>query len=336
MRKGNRMTRIVLALLAATNVFAAINGTVVNQTTGKPQAGVSITLLKPGQAGMKSLGNTTSDAAGKFVFEHDQPGGGPQLLQANYSGVNYNKLLTPNIPTSGVELEIYEATKSPEVAHIAQHMLLLEPSTSEFAVNETVIIQNDSKTTFSDEKLGGFRFYLPPAANGQVKISAQGPGGMPLPRPAETTEEKDVFKVNYPIKPGETQFEITYVLVAGSPIIYHGAVIGLKGMPPAPLRLVAPSGVTVEGKDLQQLGTEPKTQATIYNVTARKFFDVNVTGTGTLHPPEGPAADENDSPKVTEGLPPVYSHLPWLITLGLGILGVGLFSLYFASPVRSR
>jgi hypothetical protein len=106
-------------------------------------------------------------------------------------------------------------------------------------------------------------------------------------------------------------------------------------MPPAPLRLVAPSGVTVEGKDLQQLGTEPKTQATIYDVTARKFFDLNVSGTGTLHQPDT-TADDSDSPKVTEGLPQIYAHLPWLVGLGLGILAVGLFSLYFASPVRSR
>jgi hypothetical protein len=330
------MTRFLLAFLVAGTLSAAIDGTVVNQTTGKPEAGVSITLVKPGQGGMQMLGNTKSDASGRFVFEHDQPGGGPQLLQANYKGVNYNKLLTPNIPSSGVELDIYEATKSPEVARIAQHMLVLEPSTSEFAVNETVLIQNDSKTTYNDEQLGGFRFYLPPAANGQVRISAQGPGGMPLPRPAEKTEEKDVFKINYPIKPGGTQFEITYVLVAGSPIIFHGGVVRVKGMPPAPLRLVAPSGVTVEGKDLQSLGTEPKTQATIYDVTARKFFDVNVTGTGTLHQPEAPAADESDSPKVTEGLPPVYAHLSWLVALALAVLGVGLFSLYFSSPVRSR
>lgn len=328
--------KLLLALLTAGTLSAAVDGTVFNQTTGKPQAGVSITLVKPGQGGMQTLGNTTSDASGKFVFEHDQPGGGPQLLQANYNGVNYNKLITPNVPTSGVELDIYEATKSPEVAHIAQHMLLLEPSTSEFAVNETVILQNDSKTTYNDEKLGGFRFYLPPAANGQVKISAQGPGGMPLPRPAEKTEEKDVFRINYPIKPGETQFEITYVLVAGSPIIFHGGVVNVKGMPPAPLRLVVPPGVTVEGKDLQQLGVEPKTQATIYDVTAKRFFDLNVTGTGTLHQPEGAAPDETDSPKITEGLPQIYAHLPWLVTLALGILAVGLFSLYFASPVRSR
>src|SRR4051794_11400164 len=331
------MTRTFLALLAATNLFAAIDGTVVNQTTGKPQAGVSITLVKPGQGGMQTLGNTTSDASGKFVFDHDKPGGGPQLLQANYNGVNYNKLITPNIPTSGVELDIYEATNSPAVPRIAQHMLVVEPSTSEFGVNETVLIRNDSKTTYSDEKLGGFRFYLPPAANGQVKISAQGPGGMPLPRPAEKTEEKDVFKVNYPIKPGETQFEITYVLVAGSPIIFHGAVVNIKGMGQSPLRLVVPPGVTVEGKNLQQLGTEPKTQATIYDVTAAKFFDLNVTGTGSLHSPNATnSGDETDAPKVAEGPPQIYAHLHWLVALALGILAVGLFSLFVTSPVRPR
>ena len=53
-----------------------------------------------------------SDAAGHFLFEHDQPGGGPQLLQANYKGVNYNTLMTPNMPTAGVTLPIYNVTKS--------------------------------------------------------------------------------------------------------------------------------------------------------------------------------------------------------------------------------
>ncbi len=48
---------------------------------------------------------------------------------------------------------------------------------------------------------------------------------MPLPRPAEKTEENDVFKINFPIKPGETEFEITYVLAAGSPFTFHGAVV---------------------------------------------------------------------------------------------------------------
>src|SRR5947209_5858270 len=251
-----------------TCVFASIDGTVVNRTGGKSQPGVSITLVKPGAQGMQTLGTAVSDASGRFRFESDQPGGGPQLLQANYKGVNYNKLITPNVPTSGVQLDVYEATKSPSVARIAQRMLLLEPSLSRINVNETVVVQNDGNTTFNNDAVGAIRFYLPPAANGQVRISARGPQGMPLPRPAEKTEQNDIFKVQFPVKPGETEFQITYVLPVGSPFTFEGRVVNINGMPAGHLRLIAPSGVTLAGTDIQQVGTEPTTQASIYNVVS--------------------------------------------------------------------
>jgi hypothetical protein len=322
--------------LAATGVFASVDGTVVNRTTEKPQPGVSITLVKPGTQGMRTLGTAVSDASGRFRFENDQPGGGPQLLQASYKGVNYNKLMTPNVPTSGVELDVYEATKSPSVVRIAQRMLLLEPSLSRINVNETVIVQNGGSTTFSNDTLGAIRFYLPPAANGQVRISARGPQGMPLPRPAEKTEQNDIFKVQFPVKPGETEFQIAYVLPVGSPFTFQGRVVNINGMPGGPLRLIAPSGVTLAGTDIQQVGTEPTTQATIYNVVSANNFTVNITGTGTLHnPAESGSADNSDSPQVTEGKPQIYNHLTLLIVLAFSILGVGLIMLFRNSPVHS-
>ncbi|MBV8708574.1 MAG: carboxypeptidase regulatory-like domain-containing protein [Acidobacteriaceae bacterium] len=329
-----RVRTWVLLFAAVLPLSAAIDGTVVNRTTGKPQAGVSITLVKPGQGGMKTLGTTTSDAAGHFVFAQDQPGGGPQLLQANYAGVSYNKLMTPNIPTSGVELDVFETTKSPVVAQVAQNMLIIEPSRGDLTVSQTVLVQNDSNTTFHDPQQGDFLFYLPPAANGQVRINVQGPQGMPLPRPSERTKENGVLKVDFPIKPGQTQFEVSYVLPAGSPFAFRGRVVNVKGMPAGPLRLVAPSGVTLAGDDIQLVGTEPKTQATIYTVTARDLFSVNVTGIGSLRPPET-AADESDSPPVTEGKPQIYAHLPWLVALAFTILGTGLLILFRTSPVGS-
>ena len=327
------------AALLVTNglcVLASIDGTVMNRTTGKPERGVTITLVKPGQGGMQTLGTTASDAAGHFVFEKDQPGGGPQLLQANYKGVNYNKLMTPNIPTSNVELEIYEVTASPAVARVAQQMLLLEPSQNQLAVDETVIVQNDSKETYNDPGRGSMRFYLPPAANGQVRVNAQGPQGMPLPRPAEKTNENGIFKVDFPIKPGETQFDVAYVLPTGSPLTFNGRVTGVKGMQAGPLRLIAPPGVTFTGNDLQNVGTEPKTGATIYTVTAPDAFAVNIAGTGALRQADqsGPV-DSSDQPQVTEGPPQIYRHLVWLVALAFAVLAVGLAVLFRSSPVRS-
>ena len=327
---------LALLLVCAAASFGAIDGTVVNRTLGKPAAGVGITLLKPGAQGMQTLGTTVSDASGHFVFEKDQPGGGPQLLQATYKAVNYNKLLTPDVSTANVEIDIYEASKSAAIAKITQEMLLLEPSSSQVAVDETVVVQNDSNTTYNNDALGALRFYLPPAANGQVRVSAQGPQGMPLPRAAEKTEENDIFKVNFPIKPGETQFQVTYVVPVGSPMTFHGRVVNVKGMQSAPLRLVAPPGVILSGKAVQQIGTEPRTQANIYNVTAPSEFAVDVAGTGSLRGTDDASSeDDSDSPRVTEGRPQIYAHLPWLLVLALSILAVGFFVLFRSSPVRS-
>ena len=332
---GHHFRLILTAALSCASLFGAIDGVVVNSTSGKPQAGVSVTLVKPGQGGMKTLGNTTSDASGHFRFEKDQPGGGPQLLQANYGSVNYNKLMTPNIPTSNVELDIYEVTKSPAVANIAQRWLLIEPTLSQIAVDETAIVQNGSKTTFHDEALGSLLFYLPPAANGQVTVNAQGPQGMPLPQAAEKTKVSDVFKVSFPIKPGDTQFDIRYVLPAGSPFNFHGRIVSVAGMPSGPLRLIAPSGVTLAGNDLQNVGTEPKTQATIYTVTAKDLFSFDITGTGSLHDNDAQNVDTSGQPQLTEAVPPIYRHLNWLLGLALGILALGFIVLFRNSPVRS-
>jgi hypothetical protein len=325
----------LLAFLFAATLHASIDGVVTNRSTNQPQAGVTITLVKPGQQGMQTIGTTVSDAAGHFLFQNDQPGGGPQLLQALYKGVNYNKLMTPDIPTSNVQLAVYEATKSPAVARIAQHMMLIEPSASSIAVSENVIVENESTSTYNNPATGSVRFFLPPTANGQVHIQVQGPQGMPLPRAAEKTETEGIFKVDYPIKPGETQFEIDYALPVGSPFTYRGEVVGIKGMPEGPLRLIAPSGVTLAGKDIQSVGTEPKTQATIYTVTAAGPFSADISGVGSLRPPEATEADQSDSPQVTEGQPQVYRHLGWLLGLALSILAVGLAFLYTTSPVRA-
>ena len=299
------------------SLSAAIDGTVVNRTSGKPQAHVTVTLVKPGAQGMQTVGTAVTDTSGHFSFENAEAStSGPQLLQANYRGVNYNKLITPNSPTSGVELAVYEVTKSPDIARVAQRMLLLEPSTSRITVNETAIIQNPTSTTYSDDTLGALRFYLPPAANGQVRISARGPQGMPLPRPAEKTEEADIFKVPFAIKPGETEIQITYVLPAGAPFAFHGRVVNVKGMSTGPLRVVAPAGVALAGADIQQVGTEPTTQATIYNVLRTDNFTVDIA-----------SADTSESPQVAEATPPIYHHLKWLVALAFSILGVGLLML---------
>ncbi|MGH9583147.1 MAG: hypothetical protein ACRD4O_09455, partial [Bryobacteraceae bacterium] len=252
-----------------------------------------------------------------------------------YNGVHYDKLLTPNVPASNIQLEIYEPTKSPNVASVAQRMLIFDANASKIGVEEMAIIENKSKTTYNNASLGALRFFLPPAANGQVSVSAQDSSGMPLPRPAEKTSTDHVFRVDFPIKPGETQIDVNYVLPVGSPFTYRGRVVGVKGMPASALRLIAPPGVTLAGSDIKELGTEPTTQATIFNVTGTGNFSVNITGAGSLNQ-NNSSSDDSDAPKIVNGEPPIYTHRDLLLALALCILAVGVVVLYRTSPVNSK
>jgi hypothetical protein len=113
-------------------------------------------------------------------------------------------------------------------------------------------------------------------------------------------------------------------------------------MQTSPLRMIAPEGVSLAGSDIERIGQEPTTRATIFTVAAARSFKIDVSGTGSLPGSQGtstsgaaPASgDDSDQPQVTEGDPKIYRHLPWLVTLALAILGVGLLTLFRRSPVR--
>src|SRR4051812_3215800 len=89
--------RVVLVLLFLSSIASAallsaatIKGIVVNETTGKPQAGVPVQLMKLEQ-GMVPIGDTKSGPDGSFSFEAPPPPADiPYLLRGDYQGVAYH------------------------------------------------------------------------------------------------------------------------------------------------------------------------------------------------------------------------------------------------------
>src|ERR1700748_355617 len=87
------MYRKIILLLTTFILFAAsafavtVNGTVKNQSTGKPSAGDSVDLLAL-QQGMSVLASTKTDANGSFHFDVSDPNS-PHLVRVNHDGVNY-------------------------------------------------------------------------------------------------------------------------------------------------------------------------------------------------------------------------------------------------------
>src|SRR6266498_3693228 len=100
--RGMKKPICVYLYLSAVSLFA-VDGTVINRTTGKPQSDATVTLYKLGQAGMESLESVHSDAQGTFSINRSTQGG-PHLIQTAYDGVTYNHMLPPGSPVSGIVL----------------------------------------------------------------------------------------------------------------------------------------------------------------------------------------------------------------------------------------
>jgi hypothetical protein len=327
MREGDGMKyigRFIIALIAAScSLFAGVDGVVVNGTTGKPQPDVIVSLVQPGQAGMQNIATVKSDAGGKFNI--DKPyAPGPVLLQSVYSGVQYTQMIPPGAPTSGLTVNVFDSTTNAESGKVAQHMILIEPGPAGLAISETFLCENQTRQSYSDPTKGSIQFYVPDAARGKIQVNVTAPNGMPVSRPVEKTKKPGVYKVDYPLKPGETRFDIGYALPASD------SFSGKRVDATTPTRLVTPSSVTLTGDGLDSLGQEPQTKAHIYDVKIASF-DVKIAGTGSLRAPEdqqGQDEEDDGRPRPESGAARIYSQLPWVLGLTFTILALGGVMLY--------
>jgi hypothetical protein len=317
MRKGHGMKIAALVLLAAAPIFAAVDGTIVNGTTGKPEPGTVVMLIQPTQSGMQTLGTTKSDAQGKFSFDNNDASG-PRLIQAIFQGVQYNKMVPPGMPSTGVEIPVFASSNKAGTAKETQHFIVLQPGEKEMTVSEGLLYVGDPNVTYYDPVKGSVRFYVPPEAKGPISVTVNPAGGMPIPRPALKTEVPNIYKIDYPVRPGETRFDLNYTVPTTSPMIFTDQLLHAD----AASNLVVPSGVTAKSDDLELAGTEPKTQASIYRIKSASF-KVEVDGTGALQPQSEGSGDDNGQPQVQEVKPRIYESMYWILGMAFAILGLG-------------
>ena len=101
---------------------------------------------------------------------------------------------------------------------------------------------------------------------------------MPISREPEKGKEPNTWVMKYPIKPGETRIDFSYVAPAkGDTTEFKGRILHGGG----PVRFVAPQGIKLESPALTNLGPEPRTQASVYELKGADY-DVKVAGTGEL------------------------------------------------------
>src|SRR5579883_3083026 len=198
---------IALTLLAPLSAWAVtVTGTVTNKTTNKPAAGDDVVLIAFAQ-GMQEAARTKTDARGHYSIE--VPDNGMHLIRVDHQKAAYFQPLRPEMTTADVD--VYDVLPKVEGVTTEADVIRIETDQQGLHVVENYFVKNDSdppKTQFGPR---AYEIYLPPDARIEGS-AAMGPGGMPVSSSPVPTGEKGYYAFVFPVRPGETRFQVSYHL----------------------------------------------------------------------------------------------------------------------------
>jgi hypothetical protein len=198
-----------MALLVAAScsaLAATVTGTVTNKTVNKPSGGDDVVLIAFGQ-GMQEAGRTKTDAKGHYSI--DVPDNGMHLIRVDHQKATYFQPVQPG--TTTVDVDVYDVLPKVEGVSTEADVTRVETDQQGLHVIQNYFVKNDSnppKTQFSPR---AYEIYLPPDARIEGS-AAMGPGGMPVSSSPVPTGEKGYYAFVFPVRPGETRFQVSYHL----------------------------------------------------------------------------------------------------------------------------
>ena len=274
-----------------------LTGTVTNRTTGRPASGDDVVLLKLSE-GMQEAARAKTDSQGKFTLKVDDSGKGPHLVKVNHQKVNYFRPAPPG--STSVDVEVYDV--APEVKGVSAtvDVLRIQADAGTLQVAELFALKNSSnppRTLMSDRS---FEFMLPVEAEIDSSM-AEGPGGMPVNSAPVPQKQKGRYAFVFPLRPGETRFQIAYHLP------YPGQ-IGISPQPLYPLEhlvIMLPKTMQFVPEDPGAFQAMPADEASTVSganvqvatgVKTGQALSFRVSGTGTLASESETAGQDSSSP----------------------------------------
>ncbi len=202
----------VLFLLAATPFLyaATLSGKVTNGTTGKPSANDEVILIKLA-AGMEEVGHAKTDAAGKFSFTFADADS-PHLVRAIHQGVTYHQPAPPG--TNSVDVTVYDVRPKVAGVNAVADLMYLQATQGKLGVTRIFAVDNTSKPPMTQMNDANFEFYLPEGAEID-EAQAQTQGGQALKIDPTPQAEKGRYAFVFPLRPGQTQLQVSYHLTYG-------------------------------------------------------------------------------------------------------------------------
>ncbi len=193
-----------LALAAAAQ---SLTGTVTNGTTGKPAAGDEVILINLTTT-MEIGATTKADSQGKFSFQLTG-GAGPHLIRAVHQGVTYHQMAPPG--TNSVEVLVYDVAPKVSGLMVTADVIRFQADSGSMQGVRLFVVNNSSSPAKTQMNDHNFEFFLPPGAKIE-QLQARAPNGQPIRADTTPQAEKNRYAINFPLRPGETQFQLEFTL----------------------------------------------------------------------------------------------------------------------------
>jgi hypothetical protein len=197
---------LLTVVLAGFASAETLTGTVKNATTNKPAVGDEVILIKLGN-GMEEAARTKTDAKGSFSFNYNDQG--PHLVRAVHQGVTYHRMAPPG--TTSVEVEVNDVAKKVDAISLTADVMRIQVEQNQMEVMRLFVVSNESKPPKTQMNDHNFEFFLPEGAK-IVQSSATTAGGNPLNTNPVPQSEKNRYAFLFPLRPGETRFELAYAV----------------------------------------------------------------------------------------------------------------------------
>ena len=271
---------VLVSLCSAVPALAAtpISGVVTNKTTGKPSAGDTVTLIRLAQ-GMQEATHTTTDAHGHYTLE--VPDDGLHLVRVTHDLANYFRPAPAG--TTTVDLDVYNAAAHVKGVTSEAQVMRIESDASgtSLRIVENFFLKNASNPPMTQFSKQPFDFWLPDGAVVEG-AAAESPDGMPVRQGPVPLAEKNHFTFLFPIRPGETRFQITYRI----PYTGKLAVEPKLTMPTDTVAIMIPKSMTfapVAGAPYSPVDDEVDAHTLVArSVTPGQPLGFTLAGTGQL------------------------------------------------------
>ena len=335
---------LTFALLVAPSALAAtITGTVTNGTNNKPSAGDDVILVSLQQR-MQETARTKTDAHGKYSI--DVPDPGMHLIRIDHQKASYFQPAPPN--TATVDVQVFDVAAAVAGITTEANVLRIETDPQGLHVTQSYFVKNDSappRTQFSSHS---YEIYLPPDAKIEG-AAAMGPGGMPVASSPAPMGEKGHYAYLFPLRPGETQFQVTYSLP------YSGSAKFAPKLADAADNVVimVPKSMTFTpdaSTHYQPINDDINAQTFVAkNVSPAQALGFSVSGSGALPrdvqtaqsangQPGAPASADDNRPGGGLGnpidTPDPLSKYKWWILSGVGLVLVIAAAFFLRRPAQ--